>query len=57
LRAEVEKLRIEKMPDLQVTVGIGVAVADGDGPNARVKRADSALYKAKHDGGDRVESG
>ena len=55
LRAEVEKLRVENLRDFQVTVSIGVAVADGGGPEALLKRADSALYEAKHRGRNRVE--
>jgi diguanylate cyclase (GGDEF)-like protein len=57
LRGEIEKLRVDRIPDLQVTASIGVAVADGDGPDDLVKKADSALYKAKHCGRNRVESG
>jgi|GEM_PF-2370397 len=43
--------------DLIVTPSIGVALAGGDddGPDALVRRADTAMYRAKERGGDRCE--
>lgn len=55
-RASIEKLAIDVGPDnpaAQVTISIGVAytVPQADGsPNALLKRADQALYKAKQNG-------
>lgn len=45
-------------PDLRVTVSIGVAHASGEGDNrdALFDRADAALYRAKQQGRDRVET-
>jgi diguanylate cyclase (GGDEF)-like protein len=37
-----------------VTVSVGFTCADGDDVNAALKRADEALYRAKHGGRDRV---
>ncbi len=47
--------RAHGWPHRQVTVSIGVSDATAqDGPNDLVGRADAALYRAKHDGRDRV---
>jgi len=58
IRAEVEKLSFEAAPELRVTISLGVAVApqDGNNPEALVKKADAALYRAKHDGRNCVRS-
>jgi diguanylate cyclase (GGDEF)-like protein len=59
IRAGVETMRVKHMGrDLpQVTVSIGVATfpADGDSPEALLRVADEALYRAKHSGRNRVE--
>jgi diguanylate cyclase (GGDEF)-like protein len=59
IRAAVETMRVQHMGrDLpQVTVSIGVATfpADGDSPEALLRVADEALYRAKHGGRNRVE--
>jgi diguanylate cyclase (GGDEF)-like protein len=39
---------------LPVTVSVGYTCADGDDVSAALKRADEALYRAKHGGRDRV---
>ncbi|WP_455385509.1 diguanylate cyclase [Acidihalobacter prosperus] len=58
LRARVESLRIEadQSGDLHMTVSIGVAhvdAASGD-IDAALRRADQAMYTAKHEGRNRV---
>lgn len=58
-RATVSRLRFGETnaPD-QVTISIGIAVFDPEAPDPSVasllSRADAALYRAKHDGRDRV---
>lgn len=51
VRANVEKLSIG-VHALKVTVSLGVAVAPNNGIGAEqlVKKADAALYQAKHEG-------
>jgi diguanylate cyclase (GGDEF)-like protein len=45
-------------PDERVTISLGVAAAGpGEDVEALLKRADGALYRAKHDGRDRTVSG
>jgi diguanylate cyclase (GGDEF)-like protein len=39
---------------VRVTVSVGFTCADGDDVNAALKRADEALYRAKHAGRDRI---
>jgi diguanylate cyclase (GGDEF)-like protein len=39
---------------VRVTVSVGFTCADGDDVNAAIKRADEALYRAKHAGRDRI---
>ena len=54
-------LRIAREPfdldglEVAITVSIGMAVADGRPPEAMVRDADAAMYKAKEKGRDRVE--
>jgi diguanylate cyclase (GGDEF)-like protein len=59
IRTGVEAMRVNHMGrDLpQVTVSIGVATfpADGDSPEALLRVADEALYRAKHNGRNRIE--
>ena len=57
VRGDVEKLSFEN-PALRVTVSLGVAVApiDGIGAEALVKKADAGLYRAKHEGRNRVKT-
>jgi diguanylate cyclase (GGDEF)-like protein/PAS domain S-box-containing protein len=43
--------------EVRMTVSIGVAQDDGQGPNDVVRRADAALYEAKRGGRDRVVFG
>ena len=44
-----------KAQDITMTVSIGVAMVQAtDAPNAALTRADAALYRAKHEGRDRV---
>ena len=54
-REVLERIRLD-VPERQ-TISIGLAVWDGrEGSNGLVARADSALYAAKREGGDRVLS-
>lgn len=57
LRASVAVLGILADPHLQVTISIGVAEsAPGEIPADFLARIDRALYRAKHNGRDRVEA-
>ncbi len=50
-------IAVEGHGDVPVTVSIGVAMAGpGETPEALLKRADKALYRAKQNGRDRVEA-
>jgi two-component system cell cycle response regulator len=56
LRAEVEHRAIEvEGHAVDVTISIGWATWDGEAPDALLRRADDALYDAKHRGRNRVE--
>jgi diguanylate cyclase (GGDEF)-like protein len=54
VRKEVEKIRIPACPR-QITISLGVAsCVEGESAEALVARADTALYKAKTTGRNRV---
>jgi diguanylate cyclase (GGDEF)-like protein len=55
LRHTFAQLLVPELPDLRVSVSIGIAQArDGVGFETLMLRADAALYTAKHSGRDRV---
>jgi diguanylate cyclase (GGDEF)-like protein len=56
VRTDVERLCLKGVPDLKVTVSVGVTAARNAGRNGAklVKLADSALYRAKNEGRNRV---
>lgn len=59
LRGNVESLNLDdSCPQLHVSVSVGIArIRPGEASaDAMVRRADVALYRAKHGGGNRVES-
>lgn len=59
LRARIEALDIEIMPDTHVSVTASFGLAEfraGDDARAMLRRADRALYRAKRDGRNRVET-
>jgi diguanylate cyclase (GGDEF)-like protein len=55
IRENVERLRIQSMKDLRITLSVGVSalVAD-DTPQGLFERADNALYQAKQNGRNQV---
>jgi diguanylate cyclase (GGDEF)-like protein len=56
IRRSLRELSMPVLDGVRVTMSIGVAAIDkGDATlEAAVKRADEALYRAKHEGRDRV---
>lgn len=55
IRKKIEELTFDKIPDLKVTMSIGVAHAgEAMASDELVKRADKALYKAKETGRNKV---
>ena len=55
IRADVERLRFNEHPSLKVTISIGIAEkADFDSAEL-IRRADTALYRAKNAGRNRIE--
>lgn len=55
IRQEVANSRYEQK-DMQVSVSIGLAVADGSSASVFMEKADAALYNAKHQGKNKVSS-
>lgn len=58
LREATQALHFDGIdPGLRVSVSIGAAqvLADGESSDALIQRADRALYRAKHSGGNRIE--
>ncbi|MBU1169224.1 MAG: GGDEF domain-containing protein [Proteobacteria bacterium] len=56
LRELAEKIRFDNMGDFHITVSIGVAVyVPQEGFQTTINRADTALYRAKENGRNRVE--
>lgn len=59
LRARIEALDIELMPDTHVSVTASFGLAEfraGDDARTMLRRADRALYRAKRDGRNRIEA-
>ncbi|HEY4739164.1 MAG: GGDEF domain-containing protein [Candidatus Acidiferrales bacterium] len=58
VRHEVEKLTFENVPQLRVTISLGVALAprDGNNPEQLLKKAESELYIAQHNRLSRAKS-
>jgi diguanylate cyclase (GGDEF)-like protein len=60
IRAAVEKMRVrhlgKELPQVTVSIGVAAFPGDGDSPEALLQAADQALYRAKHNGRDRVEA-
>ncbi len=55
VRVNVSKMSFADLPDLKVTLSIGVAsIFDGATKDSLIKNADSALYKAKESGRNKV---
>ncbi|HIY71563.1 MAG TPA: diguanylate cyclase [Candidatus Luteimonas excrementigallinarum] len=56
IRAEVESLPLSAAPDTRVSISIGMAAASGECATLEqwVERADTALYRAKHSGRNRI---
>lgn len=60
LRKRIEALEIEIVPDTHVRVSASFGLAEfrsGDDARAMLRRADRALYRAKRNGRNRIESG
>ncbi|HYC62028.1 MAG TPA: tetratricopeptide repeat-containing diguanylate cyclase [Thermoanaerobaculia bacterium] len=56
LRASVERLDVSSLaPDLQITISLGVWIANEYDMTAAIAAADSLLYRAKESGRNRVE--
>ncbi len=56
LRAMIEKMGLSGLPQLKVTLSIGIAKLSESDDSIRslLKRADEALYKAKESGGNKI---
>ncbi|WP_417471564.1 diguanylate cyclase [Luteimonas mephitis] len=59
IRAAVETMRVQHMgrelPRVTVSIGVAAFPAHGDSPESLLRVADEALYRAKHNGRNRVE--
>ena len=55
IRREVETLQLDTVDNVTVSIGV-TEVVQGDSLDDAVKRADDALYRAKRDGRNRVET-
>lgn len=59
IRAAVEKMRVQylgrELPQVTVSIGVATFPEDGDSPERLLHAADEALYRAKHNGRNRVE--
>ncbi len=55
IRAEVEALRFGEHPALEVTISIGIAEKTDSDSAELIRRADTALYRAKNGGRNRIE--
>lgn len=56
IRMQVEHLHIQSTPGLRLTTSIGLAAVDGRSEDLRawIDAADAALYRAKHEGRNRI---
>ena len=59
IRAAVEKMRVvhlgKELPHVTVSIGVAAFPGDGSDPESLLRIADEALYRAKHNGRNRVE--
>ena len=59
LRAKVESIVVryleKNLPKITISIGVATFPASGDNPQAVLKAADEALYRAKERGRNRVE--
>src|SRR5690606_13720823 len=58
IRSAVEAMRVQHMgrelPQVTVSIGVATFPANGNTPEALMRAADEALYRAKHEGRNRV---
>lgn len=58
IRTAVRAMRVthegKALPDVTVSIGVAMFPGDGDAPDALLRLADAALYRAKREGRDRV---
>jgi diguanylate cyclase (GGDEF)-like protein len=57
IRADVEQLVLPSVPELKVTISVGIALDGNSESSELMKRADAALYRAKEDGRNIVRVG
>lgn len=59
IRAAAGKMRVQhlgrELPQVTVSIGVAAFPGDGDSPESLLRVADEALYRAKHNGRNRVE--